>query len=79
MLDACAHLPFADVRPGDLVVYGPATGEHVCVVLARVERDGALVDLRLASHGRQGDPRPVLFSVERALHNPPATFLSFIS
>jgi hypothetical protein len=79
MLDSCAHIPFADVRPGDLVVYGPGTGEHVCVVIGRVVKAGELVDLRLASHGREGDPRSVLYSVERKLHNPPARFLSFIS
>jgi len=78
MLEFCAHIPFANVRPGDLVVYGPGTGEHVCVVIALVKQAGKLVDLRLASHGREGDPREVLYSVERKLHNPPATFLSFI-
>jgi len=79
MLGHCRHIPLAEVRPGDLVVYGPGTGEHVAVVVALSKRGGRIVDLELASHGQQGDPREVLHSVEQAYHDPPARFLSFLA
>jgi hypothetical protein len=78
MLDACMHVELDEVRPGDLVVYGPGSGDHVCVVVALLRRAGEVVDLRLASHGRQGDPRQVLHSLEQSFHEPPVTFLSFL-
>jgi hypothetical protein len=68
------HLPHysdpAKARLGALVVFGPGTGDHVAMVMAR----GA--DPMLWSHGSEGGPRRVRFSVERAVHRRPATFLS---
>lgn len=59
-------------RPGALVIFGPGTGDHECVVYkADAEHGNPL----LAGHGRPG------FDVERlaavaARHRPPVRFLS---
>lgn len=55
---------------GGLVVFGPGTGEHVCMV----RRTGA--DPLLFSHGQEAGPLLVRYSVERRAHTAPATFLS---
>lgn len=69
-----ANLPHytdpARARVGALVVFGPAPGEHVATVLW----PGA--DPLLWSHGGESGPRRVRFSVARAAHRRPATFLS---
>jgi cell wall-associated NlpC family hydrolase len=78
MLEYCKQITLAQVRPGDLVVYGPPPGHHVCIVIGLVEEGGKTVDLQLSSHGEQGDPHEVLHSVEQEYQPTPATFLSFI-
>jgi len=57
-------------QPGDLVVFGPAPGHHVAVVLE------AGSDPLLCSHGQEKGPLAVLFSVESAYQPQPATWLS---
>jgi hypothetical protein len=69
-----AHLPhYSDpgrAHIGALVVFGPGHGDHVCMVMERH------ADPMLWSHGSEHGPRRVRFSVERAVHRRPATFLS---
>jgi hypothetical protein len=60
----------AKAHVGALVVFGPPPGDHVCMVMRRGS------DPMLWSHGSEGGPRRVPFSVERAVHRKPATFLS---
>jgi len=55
---------------GAIVVFGPAPGDHAAMVMAR----GG--DPLLWSHGFEGGPRVVPFTVERSVHRSPATFLS---
>ena len=69
-----AHLPHyrkpGNAMVGALVVFGPSTGEHVCMV----RKPGA--DPLLFSHGFEGGPLYVKLSAERTAHRPPVTFLS---
>lgn len=55
---------------GALCVFGPAPGDHVAMVMERGE------DPWLWSHGAEGGPRRVRYSVEKRVHRSPATFLS---
>jgi len=45
------HVPAAQAMPGDAVVYGPGTGEHVALVVSNTNGD-----ILTISHGQQGDP-----------------------
>jgi hypothetical protein len=58
------------VRPGDVVVWGPAPGRHAALVL----EPGP--DPLLCSHGQERGPLEVRFSAEDAVQPPPAVFLS---
>jgi hypothetical protein len=61
MLAHMRKIPRAAAQPGDLVVWTPpATGQHVCVVVAR----GA--DPMLVSHGDDSGPKKLRFSAEDA-------------
>jgi len=68
------HLPHyakaAAAQTGALVVFGPGTGEHVCMV-----RDSG-PDPLLFSHGTEAGPFYVRLSEERHYHSNPTTFLS---
>ncbi len=70
------NLPHYDnakrARRGALVIFGPATGEHVAVVL---EPDAKTGDPLLFSHGARGLTGPIRLHRERRFHNPPVTFL----
>lgn len=57
-------------KPGALVVFGPGTGDHVCMVLEQ----GA--DPLLFSHGSTHGAGPIRLSVERQYHRSPVTFLN---
>src|SRR6266576_5156286 len=71
MLDHLSHYSDpAKAHIGALCVFGPYPGDHVCMVMAR----GA--DPLLWSHGAEAGPRKVPYSVEKAIHRKPATFLS---
>jgi hypothetical protein len=73
MLD---HLPPCDplaADVGDLVVLGPGTGDHVCMVLEHGD------DPLLFSHGQEAGPLAVSLSREAAAHRPPVRFLSVAS
>lgn len=61
-----AHLakkPLAEVKPGDLIVYGGGTGSHVVIVY----KAGA--DPIVFSHGQESGPRLYPHSVEAGAHN----------
>lgn len=68
------HLPrYSDPKRagvGALVVFGPAGADHAAMVM------GPGTDPWLWSHGAEGGPRRVRYSVEKAVHRAPATFLS---
>jgi len=72
------RLTVDQVRPGDLIVYGPGTGTHAVFVLARI----SATDFWLASHGEQGDPSRVkhsdLVSYFLRAGHPGVTFLAFL-
>jgi cell wall-associated NlpC family hydrolase len=70
LLSHCRHIPASAVRPGDLVVWGPGTGEHVALVL----EPGS--DPVLVSHGQEKGPIQISFSAESAAHHPPVTWLT---
>ena len=71
MLDHLPHYTDASkAKVGGLVVFGPGTGDHVCMVLE------AGSDPMLFSHGQERGPIAIRFSAERAWHRRPATFLS---
>lgn len=69
-----AHLPRynnpANANVGALVVFGPGTGEHVCMVYQPGD------DPLLFSHGSEAGPVFIRLAVERTYHRPPVTFLS---
>jgi len=45
------HIDIAQVKPGDVVIYGAGTGDHAAII---VEVHGK--DILTVSHGQQGDP-----------------------
>ena len=59
MLGHMHHIPHGAVEPGDLVVFGAAPGNHVCIAL---NKGGSL----LASHGSESGPGEISFSDEHA-------------
>lgn len=69
------HLPhYSDPKGaniGALVVLGPHTGDHVCMVMERHATNPLLW-----SHGYEGGPRAVRLVHEAAVHRPPVTFLN---
>ena len=70
MLQHMQRIPAAAVQPGDLVVWGPAPGHHVAVVL----EIGA--DPLLCSHGQERGPFAIRFSEETRFQPQPAVWLS---
>ncbi len=71
-----AHLPHYTnpkrARRGALVIFGPATGEHVAVVL---DPDTVNGDPLLFSHGFRGATGPIRLHREARFHDPPVTCL----
>jgi hypothetical protein len=71
------HLPhYADPRKakvGALVVFGPGSGDHVCMV----RRPGA--NPTLFSHGSERGPIYITLTDEKRFQHPPTTFLSIKS
>ncbi len=65
------RVPLSAVQPGDLVVWGPGTGNHVALVL---ESDGK--DPLLCSHGQEKGPFAIRFSVETRYQPAPVVWLS---
>jgi hypothetical protein len=75
-----AHLPHYTnakrARVGALVVFGPATGEHVAMVYTADKVGG---DPLLFSHGARGLTGPIRLHREARFHDPPVTLLSVSS
>jgi hypothetical protein len=73
MLGHLQHISKQQSLPGDLVVFGPAPGAHVVVLV----QAGSAGDPQVVSHGQPGDPRRLALSVEIAAHRgtPGETFL----
>lgn len=70
------HLPVCDPAEadvGELVVFGPGSGDHVCMVLEPGD------DPLLFSHGQEAGPLAVPLAREAAAHRPPVRFLSVAS
>jgi hypothetical protein len=59
-------------RIGALVVFGPATGEHVAMVYETDKTNG---DPLLFSHGARWLTGPIRLHREKRFHDPPVTFL----
>jgi len=70
MLQHMTRVPLTHVQPGDLVIWGPAPGHHVALVVE------AGPDPLLCSHGQEKGPLAVRFSVETQYQPQPATWLS---
>jgi hypothetical protein len=68
------HLPHYTsprrAKVGGLVVFGPGSGDHVCMV----RHPG--VNPTLFSHGQEAGPLYVTLADESKAHRPPVTFLS---
>ena len=64
------HEP-ARAKVGAGVMFGPGTGEHVCMVLEPHPRNPLLF-----SHGLERGPIAIRLEEEADWHNPPVTFLS---
>lgn len=69
MLRHCRQIPRSALQPGDLVVLGPGTGEHVVMVI-QLDADPWVV-----SHGQEKGPLRIRLSAEIASHDPPVTYL----
>jgi hypothetical protein len=69
------HLPHyedpAKAKVGGLVVFGPGSGHHVCMVRGDLGPDPLLF-----SHGSEAGPIFLRLSVEQRYQPPPTTFLS---
>lgn len=76
LLSHMNHIERKDVKPGDLIVYGGGTGNHV-VGVDSILPDG---DFRTVSHGQEAGPFFITHSQEhRAQGNGPVVFLSLPS
>ena len=67
------HVPHADVRRGDLVVWGGYPGRHVAIVLELGE------DPLLCSHGHERGPIAIRFSDESRYQPERVTWLRGVS
>lgn len=61
-------------RAGDLVVFGPGTGHHVCVLL----EDGNRPNPLLASHGQEAGPIAIRLGSEDLFQPEPETYLNYL-
>lgn len=72
MLAHCRHIPPAQAKPGDLVVFGPGSGHHVVVLL----ESGTVADPLVCSHGQESGPVAIRLSAEAAGQPIPVTYLT---
>jgi len=66
-------IPRSAVQPGDVVVFGPGTGDHVCLVLT------AEADPWLVSHGQEKGPIKIRLSQETKFQKPPVRWFSYLT
>ncbi len=69
LLGHLPHISAGEALPGDLVVLGPGTGDHVVVIVE------AGSDPLVVSHGQEAGPLRLRLSTETAAHAAPVTFL----
>jgi hypothetical protein len=70
MLDNLQVITAAQARPGDLIVFGGGTGDHVVIILETGE------DPLLFSHGSEAGPLEIRLSAETQFHQgQPITYL----
>ena len=74
LLGHCNHIAPEHALPGDLIVYGPGSGHHVVLIVAKLPRG----DFDCVSHGSEPDPRELRHSVIAAYQPAPATFLRWL-
>lgn len=60
LLDHGRWVPLAEIKPADLVIWGPYPGHHTAVALEHAK------DPELSSHGSEGGPKRVTLSAETA-------------
>jgi hypothetical protein len=73
ILGHCRHVPRAEAKPGDLVVFGGYPGTHVVILT----EPGSHSDPKCVSHGQEAGPIEVPLSVEiRAHAGQPLTWCS---
>lgn len=70
LLNHLDRIPRAKARPGDLVVFGPAPGRHVVVIV------GTGADPYIVSHGQERGPMKMKLSAQAAAQPSPMTFLT---
>jgi hypothetical protein len=75
LLEHCNEVSVAVARLGDLIVYGPGTGDHAVFVMERLPGD----DFYVASHGKPGDPSRVLHSQLLAYFDGSARYLRWLA
>lgn len=63
------HIDRTELQAGDLIVFGPGSGDHVVVVVQ------AGANPLLVSHGTEGGPAQLTLSQEASYHRQPVTFL----
>lgn len=69
MLNNLPEIPIEDAQIGDVIVYGPGTGDHV-VIIVEVGQDPLCV-----SHGQERGPFRIRHSAEVASHRAPVRVL----
>lgn len=69
LLQHCAHIPRAQAKHGDLLVFGGGTGHHVTMIM----QPG--LDPLLFSHGQENDPIAIRQSVEARFQPAGQTYL----
>jgi cell wall-associated NlpC family hydrolase len=69
LLHNCRRIPRSAVQPGDLVVFGPGTGDHVVMVIEMA------ADPLVVSHGQEKGPLKTTLSAQQAAHRAPTVFL----
>ena len=71
LLDHCREIEPNHAKPGDVIVYGPATGDHT-VIIVGAQPDGSVL---VASHGQESGPAIQTNHVEAGAHRPPVRWL----
>lgn len=74
ILSACRHIPKSALLPGDLIVYGPGSGQHVVIA----KEPGTVADPMTISHGQEAGPMLVRNSVEIGAHAAPVTYCQIL-
>lgn len=71
LLGNMEEIPLDQALPGDAIVYGPGSGDHVCMVISMDNPQDPL----LVSHGQERGPIKIRHSAEVASHRAPVRVL----